>query len=259
VCAAESFEADADRIVRPLIRFRAGRQALVGPLYEAFRRYGVRKREIEPALDAGEEALERFRGRIRRAGSHALAKLAQTREPAILLVGRPYNLFDSVVNLDVPRKLRDFYGVNVVPMEFLAASDENIEEINSNLFWSYGRKILAACREAAGHADLHLIYLTNFKCGPDSYIKHFVRDAFGRAFLTLQFDGHANDAGMLTRVEAYLDSQGFLRRWMGASRWAAPCADSVGVPRLPLAAPATQREEETPQPVERHRSAEADL
>jgi hypothetical protein len=142
-----------------------------------------------------------------------MEKLAQTREPAVLLVGRPYNLYDPVVNLDVPRKLRDLYGVNVVPLEFLAADDKDIEAVNANMFWSYGRKILAACREAARNSDLHMIYITNFKCGPDSYIKHFVRDAFGRAFLTLQFDGHANDAGMLTRVEAYLDSQGFLRRW----------------------------------------------
>jgi len=33
----------------------------------------------------------------------------------------------------------------------------------------------------------------------------------GRPFLTLQFDGHGNDAGMMTRVEAYLESKGLLR------------------------------------------------
>jgi predicted CoA-substrate-specific enzyme activase len=213
ICSAATFEAEANRIVRPLVRFRGGRQALAGPLHQSLRPYGVRRGEIERALGAGETALEQFRRRIRDAGSRAVATLKESGEPAVLLVGRPYNLFDPVVNLDVPRKLRDFYGVNVLPLEFLAVDDQAIEEINANMFWSYGRKILAACREAARHTDLHLIYITNFKCGPDSYIKHFVRDAFGRAFLTLQFDGHANDAGMLTRVEAYLDSQGFLRRW----------------------------------------------
>ncbi len=213
LCAADTFEAEAERIVHPLIRFRAGRSALVEPLHDSLRRYGVRRREVERALRAGEAALAGFRQRVREAGQEALATLKATREPAVLLVGRPYNLFDSVVNLDVPRKLRDLYGVNVLPLEFLSADDRTLEDVNANMFWSYGRKILAACREAAQHSDLHLIYITNFKCGPDSYIKHFVRDAFGQAFLTLQFDGHANDAGMLTRVEAYLDSQGFLRRW----------------------------------------------
>jgi len=53
--------------------------------------------------------------------------------------------------------------------------------------------------------------LSNFKCGPDSYIKHFARDAAGAPLLVLQFDGHGNDAGYMTRCEAYLDSKGILR------------------------------------------------
>ena len=74
-----------------------------------------------------------------------------------------------------------------------------------------------------------MIYMTNFKCGPDSYIKHFVRDAFGRPFLSLQFDGHANDAGMLTRIEAYLDSQGILRRWSRRAPAQASVADRAAI------------------------------
>ena len=213
VRAAEAFAPQADRIVHPLIRLRGGHEALVEPLRRSLGRWGVRAREIPGAVAAAEESLSRFRSRIRAAGEEALARLRETGEPAVLLIGRPYNLYDSIVNLDIPRKLRTLYGVNVLPLEFLAADDTDIEAVNANMFWSYGRKILATCREAARHRDLHVIYITNFKCGPDSYIKHFVRDAHGRAFLTLQFDGHANDAGMLTRVEAYLDSQGVLRRW----------------------------------------------
>ncbi len=213
VRAASTFHADADRIVHPLVRLRGGRRALADALHTALARYGVRKKEIAPALIAGEVALARFRARIRQAGELALARLEETREPAVLLVGRPYNLFDPVVNLDIPRKLRDLYGVNVLPLEFLAADDRDLEEINANMFWSYGRKILAGARAAAALERMHVIYITNFKCGPDSYIKHFIRRAYGRPFLTLQFDGHANDAGMLTRVEAFLDSQGILRRW----------------------------------------------
>ena len=55
--------------------------------------------------------------------------------------------------------------------------------------------------------------MTNFKCGPDSYIKHYIREASGKPFLMLQFDEHPNDAGAMTRCEAYLDSKGFLRWW----------------------------------------------
>ena len=55
--------------------------------------------------------------------------------------------------------------------------------------------------------------MTNFKCGPDSYVKHFIGAASPDPFLVLQFDEHTNDAGAMTRCEAYLDSKGFLRWW----------------------------------------------
>ena len=64
---------------------------------------------------------------------------------------------------------------------------------------------------AASRKNLHLVYITNFKCGPDSYIKHFARETAGEPVLVLQFDGHGNDAGYMTRCEEYLDSKGILR------------------------------------------------
>jgi len=41
-------------------------------------------------------------------------------------------------------------------------------------------------------------------------VKHYVGEAAGRPFLSLQFDGHNNDTGLMTRCEAYLDSKGAL-------------------------------------------------
>ncbi len=230
VKTATEFESKSARILHPLIRFRGGRKAVAATMHSALGKFGVRRAEVDRALAEADSALDRFRSRIREAGRQAMERLDATTEPAVLLVGRPYNIYDPIVNIDIPRKLRDLYGVNVVPLEFLAADDTDIEAINANMYWNYGRKILAAARAAGRHERLHLIYITNFKCGPDSYIKHFVREAFGRPFLTLQFDGHANDAGMLTRVEAFLDSQGILRRWARRRRPVAWEDDDAGRP-----------------------------
>ena len=128
-----------------------------------------------------------------------------------MLVGRPYNIFDRSVNCDIPRKLRTLYGINVLPMEVLPLDEEDISEVNPNMYWNSGRRILAAARIVSRNPNLHLVYISNFKCGPDSYIKSFVDEAAGKPSLVLQFDGHANDAGFITRCEAYLDSKGFLR------------------------------------------------
>ena len=128
-------------------------------------------------------------------------------------MGRIYNLHDRGMTLDIGSKLRDYYGVNVIPMDFLPVDGVDISDVNANMFWNYGRKIIAAAKIVGQHPELHIIYLTSFKCGPDSYIKHYISDASGKSFLTLQFDGHGNDAGYLTRCEAYLDSKGILREW----------------------------------------------
>ena len=131
----------------------------------------------------------------------------------IVLIGRPYNMYDAGVNMDIPAKLRKYYGVNVIPMDFLPTWGEDTRDVTANMFWNYGRKIIQAMKIVDRNPNLHVIYITNFKCGPDSYIKHFVRGASDDPFLTLQFDEHTNDAGAMTRCEAYLDSKGFLRWW----------------------------------------------
>jgi predicted nucleotide-binding protein (sugar kinase/HSP70/actin superfamily) len=175
------------------------------------RTLGVARRRSDRAATAAYAAQGAFTDALLEAGAQALARLHETGEPALVLLGRAYNLYDRSVNCDVPRKLRSLYGVNVLPMDFLPLDLEDITEVNPNMYWNSGRKILAAARIARRHRNLHLVYITNFKCGPDSYIKSFLDDAAGRPSLVLQFDGHSNDAGFLTRCEAYLDSKGLLR------------------------------------------------
>jgi predicted nucleotide-binding protein (sugar kinase/HSP70/actin superfamily) len=96
-------------------------------------------------------------------------------------------------------------------MDFLPLDQEDISSVNDNMYWSSGRQILAAAQITRRVPNLHWVFLSNFKCGPDSYIKSFLDDASGKPGLLLQFDGHSNDAGYITRCEAYLDSKGFLR------------------------------------------------
>ena len=146
-----------------------------------------------------------------RRGGRRWPLLEQTGEPGIVLAGRGYNMYDRGVNCDIPRKLRHRYGANVIPLDFLVTGQRAAVRTHANMFWISGRKILEAARIASERPNLHMVYITNFKCGPDSYIKHFAREAAGAPLLILQFDGHGNDAGYMTRCEAYLDSKGILR------------------------------------------------
>ena len=211
VRSAPAFEEQADKILCPTIYFRLGHDHVKRQLHDYFSRFDVPRRTSDAAVDRAFAAQARFADELSGAGQEACAALEKTGEPAILLVGRPYNIYDWSSNCDVPRKLRDLYGVNVLPLDFLPLDDAGIDDLHSNMFWNSGRRILAAGRFARNHPNIHIIYITNFKCGPDSFIKHFLRDVARSPFLILQFDGHGNDAGYLTRCEAYLDSKGILR------------------------------------------------
>jgi predicted CoA-substrate-specific enzyme activase len=211
VRAAREFFEDQENFLVPTVYFRLGSKHVKRQLAECFARLGVRRKASDAATEAAEQAQIEFTDRLSDAGRQARAMLERTGEPAVLLVGRPYNIYDRNSNCDIPRKLRDLYGVNVLPLDFLPLDEEPVDDLHPNMFWNSGRRILAAGRFAKRHPNLHIIYVTNFKCGPDSFIKHFLREASGAPFLVLQFDGHGNDAGYLTRCEAYLDSQGMLR------------------------------------------------
>jgi len=209
--SAPRIEPHRHKLLVPRLHFQLGRDYVKRGLADAMRRLGVARRASDRAADAAYAAQRDFQERLLEAGRRALETLDQTVEPGILLVGRGYNIYDRNVNCDIPRKLRHRYGANVIPIDFLVSGREPIGDLHPNMYWSSGQKILAAARLASTRPNLHVIYISNFKCGPDSYVKHFTREAAGAPLLVLSFDGHGNDAGYMTRCEAYLDSKGILR------------------------------------------------
>jgi predicted CoA-substrate-specific enzyme activase len=215
--AAPALEAHRHKFLIPTLHFQLGPAQVKKGLFEAMRRIGVTRRASDHACDAAYAAQRDFQDKLLEAGRKALAVLEQTGEPGLVLAGRSYNIYDRGVNCDIPRKLRHRYGANVIPLDFLVTGREPVMDERANMFWISGRKILEAARVASALPNLHLVYITNFKCGPDSYIKHFARDAAGAPLLALQFDGHGNDAGYMTRCEAYLDSKGILRCYQSST------------------------------------------
>jgi len=213
VGAARRFYEQKDRFISPTLHFRLGPHFIARELAKALKPMGFSSKAVEKAVDAGFEAQKRFNKALLQAGEEALQILDDKRENGIVLLGRPYNIFDPGSNLSTPEKLRSNYGVNVIPLDFLPINNIDITDVHDNMYWNYGRRIIAAAKFVRSYERLHLIYITNFKCGPDSYIKHYIVDASGKPFLTLQYDGHANDAGIMTRCEAYLESKGMLRWW----------------------------------------------
>ena len=182
---APRIDAFAPRILAPSLHFQMGPDQIKGALAEMASHLGVRRRASDRAVDAAYAAQREFQEGLLEAGRRALEALERTGEPGIVLVGRPYNIYDRSINCDIPRKLRRYYGVNVIPLDFLVTGREAVDDLHANMYWTSGQRMLEAARLVASRPNLHIIYISNFKCGPDSYIKYFTRQAAGAPLLVL--------------------------------------------------------------------------
>jgi predicted CoA-substrate-specific enzyme activase len=193
------------KLLEPKIHLERGEDRLVKVLEETGKELGVDKNRIRRAVKVGLKAQEMFLQALQRRGQEVLANLPANRV-ALVIVARAYNGCDPGANLDIARKLREM-GVLAIPMDILPLDAVPLQGDWANMYWRYGQKILAAAEYIAGDPKLNAIYITNFGCGPDSFITRFFRKRMGdKPYLQIEIDEHSADAGVITRLEAFLDS-----------------------------------------------------
>jgi predicted nucleotide-binding protein (sugar kinase/HSP70/actin superfamily) len=187
----------------PPFRFGRSKKQVQNDFYAFGRTLKKPRKEIDQAVAAAEKAQNEVTRKFREAGA---AFLKDLKGRALVLVSRPYNGCDPGLNLNLPRRLRDL-GVLALPMEFLPLDDIDISTDHVNMYWKYGHKILRAAEFIRHHEHLCAVYLSNFACGPDSFISHYVQEKMaGKPYLAIEIDEHNADAGVVTRCEAFLDS-----------------------------------------------------
>jgi len=148
-------------------------------------------------------AQKQFFEAMKAEGRRILADLeAHPDKIAIVLFGRPYNAFAEETNKGVPSKFAS-RGVEIIPYDFLMYEDE---ENYKDTYWEMGQRIIKAARIVERHPQLFGCYLTNFLCALDSMMVQHFRDLFGaKPSLTIEVDSHTADAGVNTRIEAFMD------------------------------------------------------
>ncbi|MFP4179652.1 MAG: acyl-CoA dehydratase activase [Spirochaetaceae bacterium] len=125
----------------------------------------------------------------------------------VVLLGRPYTVLSPSMNNRIP-EIFGTLGVKTFFQDMLPGDPsvrEEIEPILSAFHWHYAADILEAAAYAAGTPGLYPVYITSFKCSPDSFaIDYFTRilDAKGKPYLILQLDEHDSSVGYETRIEA---------------------------------------------------------
>jgi predicted CoA-substrate-specific enzyme activase len=201
--ARHAFGLTDERMLRPLVSFTDGFDRSREAFEDVAERLGFTRAEGARAYDTGVEHYRRFLDAYRALGRKVLREAAEQPDRVhIALLGRPYNAFTRDANMGIPRKFTS-QGVTVIPFDMIYEDDA---EIPPNNYWYYGQQNMKAVKRVREVGNLYLAWISNFSCAPDSFMLHYVRWLMGqKPYLVLEIDSHTADAGLDTRVEAFLD------------------------------------------------------
>ena len=196
----------AKKLLVPTLNFRYFGKVLNKELSDfMWEKFRIPSKKVLNAIAKADQAQSRFEEALVVRGQEVLENLPGDKE-CMVIMGRQYNTGDPALNLSMVEKLINL-DVVPIPMDFLPLGSEHITDDYPQMYWPNGQRLLAAARIVARDERLHAVYMGNFRCGPDSFLAHFVHEEMaGKSYMEIEIDEHSADAGMITRYEAFLDS-----------------------------------------------------
>ncbi len=194
---------EAIEIHSPYLYFDRGKEGFCRALYDFGAKVGRSRKDIDHALAEGFKHQTAIQSKMQAAGQQALKELTDL---AFVVCSRPYNGYDLGLNLDLPKKIRELdvipVPVDFIPLDYSALGDDFV-----NMYWHYGQRLLAAAETISRDERLFPVYVSNFSCGPDSFITRYFKEKINeKPLLMIEIDEHSGDAGLITRLEAFHDS-----------------------------------------------------
>lgn len=126
----------------------------------------------------------------------------------VALVGHPYNVYDNFINMNVVKKLNDL-GIGVITEEYIddECIDKEVKDLYKRPFWTFARNSYGFTVHASREKIIDgVIYISSFACGIDSVVVELIKDKIEDfPFMILKIDEHTGEAGLDTRIEAFVD------------------------------------------------------
>jgi predicted nucleotide-binding protein (sugar kinase/HSP70/actin superfamily) len=185
-------------------------KTIISPIYAT-----SRKKLYKWAKEAG-MVITKDGGRIDRAFVYALNEQNKFKSGIknenfrfnVALAGHPYNIYDNFINMNVVKKLNKL-GVGVITEEFIDDNeiDNEVKKLYKRPFWTFARNTYGFTAHVADSKKVNgIVYISSFACGIDSVIIELVKDRVGDfPFMVLKIDEHTGEAGLDTRIEAFVD------------------------------------------------------
>jgi len=213
---------EAPAIIDADIDVNRGTRSLYQAIYSLARPFTLNPLKVRRAVKKAIEAHRYYQELMWRRGltpPQAIARFDSGESPAppgdnhyrttIALIGHPYLLYDEYINYRLLSRLEKL-GVKVVTPEMVPEAEqvEAIARIEGRSYWTFEGEVIGAAGYYLEHGVDGIIGVTAFGCGPDSLMLDTVKRyacSLGKPVLHLSLDEHSGEAGIVTRLEAFVD------------------------------------------------------
>ncbi len=155
------------------------------------------------------QAMERISGTLE-ANPKTHSSYSTSTRGTIALIGHPYLLHDEHINHRLIHRL-ERAGYKVLTPEMLTTEELESATVRGvgRTYWTYEAEVIGAGGYYLENGADGVIGIVTFGCGPDSLMMDMVRRHAARlratAFMSLTLEEHTAEAGIVTRLEAFLD------------------------------------------------------
>lgn len=192
-------------LLAPTFSLDFGKKAMISAMVHVGVQLGKAKPVCAVALMKGAMAVRKHTDLVEQLGKDMLSQI-QPDEKVLVIVTRTYGVDDPVLNMGIAKELLK-RGYKVITLSHLPAHDLDLSKEYENLYWPFGQHIISGIKMIANHPNLYAVYLTNHGCGPDTMLSHLVKKEMGeKPFLQIEVDEHFSKVGVITRIEAFLNS-----------------------------------------------------
>jgi len=193
------------KLLTPSVLFNSGPRDFVKSLGSTKKILGLDDDSFETAYIESWNAQKDFRRKLRTRGEEVLGHFVGHGLQLWAVLGKPYNVHDSFLNLNLGQHLQKL-EVLALPIDFIPSDSGQLRDWESRPVWQYNQEIIMASLWCAERPSIFPLILSNFGCGPDAISTKHVEKILERTpHLLLEFDEHRAEAGLITRLEAFLD------------------------------------------------------
>ena len=205
IAKALDIESKGITLLSPVFDLDFGQEAMATAMLGLGKVLGIPKPLCAKALLSGAMAVRRHTAAVEKQGKALLATL-KPEDKILVLITRNYGVSDPILNMGIPELLLE-RGYKVITLSHLPGHALDIADEYENLYYPFGQHILSGAKLIAHHPNLYAVYLTNHGCGPDTMLSHLFKQEMGdKPYLQIEVDEHFSNVGVITRIEAFLNS-----------------------------------------------------